>query len=361
MSRIPDFTPDGNTNGSTPFGTGYPESFLTGAQYFWLTQQKASSFKSFTVKESFKEKILDKKATVFQSQVALTESGKNFFTYLYDGTHIKVKNAHKIKNIPVFDVEVTYLQGFDIEGLVKEFKPFLVKRENLNTISVMCSSSNGLYVKSVELPKTEVDIPLNYGTDFKAKHDLITKKLIEKRSGIYIFHGEPGTGKTTYIKHLASLIDKRFIYISESISSSLDGPQLTSVLIDEQAESPSGLVLIIEDAEKLIKKRRNSDNNIVSTILNMSDGILSNIFSTSIILTYNTLDDEDKDPAITRLGRLRWTHKFGALTQTDAQNKIDALGFKYKANKEMTLAEIYNLNEETGLEEKEERKIGFKP
>jgi hypothetical protein len=53
-------------------------------------------------------------------------------------------------------------------------------------------------------------------------------------------------------------------------------------------------------------------------------------------------------------------HKFDALPIEDAQALIDNLGFDYKADKAMTLTEIYNLSEvEYKTEEKSKPTIGF--
>jgi hypothetical protein len=61
-----------------------------------------------------------------------------------------------------------------------------------------------------------------------------------------------------------------------------------------------------------------------------------------------------------RKGRLIAEHKFDALPMEDSQALIDHLGFDHKADKEMTLTEIYNLSEvEYKSEEKGKPTIGF--
>jgi hypothetical protein len=53
-------------------------------------------------------------------------------------------------------------------------------------------------------------------------------------------------------------------------------------------------------------------------------------------------------------------HKFDALPLEDTQALIDSLGFEHKADKGMTLTEIYNLSEvEYKSEEKGRPSIGF--
>jgi hypothetical protein len=72
------------------------------------------------------------------------------------------------------------------------------------------------------------------------------------------------------------------------------------------------------------------------------------------------MDKAKIDSALLRKGRLIAEHKFDALPIEDAQALIDSLGYEHKADKPMTLTEIYNLNEaEYKTEEKGRQSIGF--
>jgi hypothetical protein len=72
------------------------------------------------------------------------------------------------------------------------------------------------------------------------------------------------------------------------------------------------------------------------------------------------MDKAKIDSALLRKGRLIAEHKFDALPIDDAQALIDSLGFQHKADKPMTLTEIYNLSEvEYKSEEKGRPTIGF--
>jgi ATP-dependent 26S proteasome regulatory subunit len=121
----------------------------------------------------------------------------------------------------------------------------------------------------------------------------------------------------------------------------------------------AGSVLFIEDAERVITDRNSGGGNGVSNILNITDGILSDILNIQIVATFN-MDKAKIDSALLRKGRLIAEHKFDALPMEDSQALIDHLGFEHKADKEMTLTEIYNLSEvEYKSEEKGKPTIGF--
>jgi len=68
-----------------------------------------------------------------------------------------------------------------------------------------------------------------------------------KQDGLVLLHGLPGTGKSTYIRHLVSLLKKRVIFLPLSIASRLDTPHVLPLLI----QNPNS-ILVIEDAEELL-------------------------------------------------------------------------------------------------------------
>jgi hypothetical protein len=217
---------------------------------------------------------------------------------------------------------------------------------------------------SVDIPDN-VDLSLNYGEEFLNVDKTIKERLSEKSSGLYMFQGPPGTGKTTYIKYLAGQIDRDFIYIPTSMLEFFaTDPNSLSVLL----QKPNS-ILILEDAEKaIIKREDNAMASSVSSLLNLSDGIMSDILKTAVILTYNC-SRQEVDEALKRKGRLRVDYEFGNLKASDAKKLAEHL--KYPASlieeeikKDISLADVYNLKDKVNFyEEKEEEdtpRIGFR-
>ena len=123
-------------------------------------------------------------------------------------------------------------------------------------------------------------------------------------------------------------------------------------------ENPDSL-LIIEDAERVITDRSVSASvDGVSNILNLTDGILGDCLNIQVLATFNT-DKERIDKALLRKGRLVVDHAFHALNKKDAQELINHLNIKTKAKGSMTLADIYNFEEEIIRSSSDENKIGF--
>lgn len=96
------------------------------------------------------------------------------------------------------------------------------------------------------------------------------------------------------------------------------------------------------------------------TILNLTDGILASVLKIAVIVTYNY--ERDKiDPALLRKGRLRIEHNFDLLTAEEANVVLKKMGKDYRTDIPMSLADIYNLEEDTFRKEeiKENRSMGF--
>ena len=245
----------------------------------------------------------------------------------------------------------------DFNEVTSHFTPLAKKRkERENNIALVIQTNRGYDTTSFELPKQKLDIELGYGKSFKPIHEKIIHKLNEPKSkGLVLLHGTPGTGKTHYLKFLASKIkNKRVLFIPPFLADFITSPEMTPFLIQN-----AGSVLFIEDAEKVITDRNTGGGNGVSNILNITDGILSDILNIQIVATFN-MDKKKIDEALLRKGRLIAEHKFDALPTEDSQALIDHLGFDYKTDKPMTLTEIYNLSEvEYKSEDKGRTTIGF--
>jgi ATP-dependent 26S proteasome regulatory subunit len=149
-------------------------------------------------------------------------------------------------------------------------------------------------------------------------------------------HGLPGTGKTTYLRHLIGSIKKRVLFVAPSVASNLMNPEFIDLLID----NPNAVV-IIEDAENIIMDRKFSSNSSVSNLLNISDGLLSDCLNVQIICTFNS-ELHMVDSALLRKGRLIAKYEFDKLNAKKAQRLSDHLGFKNSIDKPMTIAEITN-------------------
>ncbi len=222
----------------------------------------------------------------------------------------------------------------------------------------MLNSNGSLAIKNISFDSPRFannDLLLNYGKDFEKIYAKIVDKLSNIPKGLLIFRGASGTGKTTLIKHLTSKINRPFIFIPTGLGGELASPSFLTLLLNHKNS-----IIVLEDAEQAIQSREIDIGNSssCSTLLNISEGIISELLKITIILSYNT-GNERVDSALTRPGRLNFDYCFKALSIEDGQKLADSLGKNIKISKEMTLAEIYNIEVDTNFSAPVAKKMGF--
>jgi ATP-dependent 26S proteasome regulatory subunit len=118
-------------------------------------------------------------------------------------------------------------------------------------------------------------------------------------------------------------------------------------------------ILIVEDAERVISDRESNGSSIgVSNILNLTDGILGDCLNIQIIATFN-MKREKIDAALLRKGRLIAEHKFEKLSVENVNILLKHLGKNHEVHKEMSLSDIYNIDEEFYKSDNQKNSIGF--
>jgi hypothetical protein len=236
-------------------------------------------------------------------------------------------------------------------GLIKNFIDYNLA----NKIYIVYRTSYGFDKKPFDVKKIDISIEDNYNDDFKEVHEKILKTINNKnQSGLYIFSGLSGSGKTYFLRYLASKIKKPIIFIPSDIVQSIIDPSFIRFLMDNNDS-----ILIIEDAEPVLETRDSNRTNAVSNILNLTDGLLSDCLNMSIICTFNT-DSKNIDKALLRKGRLLINYKFEKLSIEKCRKLFEKLGHKNINVKEpMTLADIYNYYDTNNYDKQETTKIGF--
>lgn len=199
-----------------------------------------------------------------------------------------------------------------------------------------------------------IDYDKHYNDDFKPIAKKIDEFIESIDSGLIIAHGVAGTGKTTYLRHLMTHHNKKFIILSNALMNNIADPSFIKFIL-EQKDS----ILILEDCEQLLQDRKNNAfNNGIANILNMTDGLYSDILNIKIIATFNA-DIKDIDQALLRKGRLVAKYEFGLLSADKTKTLMKELNKSDDHPTQMTLADIYNFKDITGGESVSRKKIGF--
>ena len=252
-----------------------------------------------------------------------------------------------------FRCKILYRNAENLEK-VKACLRRVSQSKKKGNVHLLCSIDGMLSLQrfDIKLPG-KVDLDLNYGLAAKEKFSKMEEYLENGRSGLILLSGEPGTGKSTFIKHLTTITDRKIIYMPPTGADQLTSPDFISFIMGHR-----GSVLLLEDAEKALRSRDSQDNGAISNLLNITDGILGDCLNITVIATFN-IDREKIDSALVRKGRLLVEHHFKALSSDDANRLLESVGSSRRTDSPMTLAEIYNDEDNFHEKEGEKRKVGF--
>ena len=123
----------------------------------------------------------------------------------------------------------------EIEEYIQFLRNYETKFEEGNYLNIIVNSHDGLDTKRVSIENQEMNYELNYNDDLKEVHDLLVSKLNAKNEkGVVLLHGEPGTGKTTYIKSLIPHVKKEILLIPSKMAIDLTHPDFINLLLNNR-------------------------------------------------------------------------------------------------------------------------------
>jgi len=218
---------------------------------------------------------------------------------------------------------------------------------------ILTKKSSGFETEEVSFDDLHINVESNYNDDFTTVDRTITESFESGGSGLILFYGVPGTGKTTYIKNLISNYpDSNFIFVQNEFIKNLLEPDFISFLLKQRNS-----ILIIEDAEKVLATRNQlKEDSFVSTILQLTDGLFSDYLNIKIICTFN-ISLSQIDSALLRKGRIIAKYEFKPLGKEKTKKLLNEMGINDK-EEELTVSQIYNYEKED-YQKRKSKKIGF--
>ncbi len=182
---------------------------------------------------------------------------------------------------------------------------------------------------------------LHYGSG--EWHADFIAKLHGSSHGLSIFEGSPGTGKTSYLRHLMGVLKEthRFYFIPTATMGVLSNPDFIGFWAEQRRHhADMQFVVILEDSDAALMTRGADNREQVSAILNLSDGMLADFLRLQIICTINC-KAADIDQALLRPGRLLCHRVFHRLDYAQASMLAESLGRKLSAAQDYSLAEVF--------------------
>lgn len=158
---------------------------------------------------------------------------------------------------------------------------------------------------------------------------------LNSSSSVLVLNGPVGTGKSTLITHMISSAKMKVMTAFDEKVMKSDSLYV-NFIADEYD------LLILEDADLMLMDRIGKDNDTMSKLLNVSEGIID-VGKKKIIFTANLNNLEVLDKAIRRPGRCYDIVQFRELTRDEANVIRDKIGkVPFQKEREYSLAEVYN-------------------
>ena len=254
-------------------------------------------------------------------------------------------------------ISIFYSKKYDpdyIRDLVDKILKIIPYSEEKKKNAKVQLVTYGNYYDTVEsaIKSTTVDIKKNYNDDFLPIYDKLVDFIHQRESGVVLLHGEIGAGKTNLCRHLVTHEPADYLFITPPVAASMGNPDFVGFLMDNKNS-----IFVMEDCEQLLQERvTNNWSTSLANILNMTDGILSDIFNIKFICTFNA-PETTIDSALLREGRCFVNYKFDKLKadKVAVLNRENNLGIPEDEICDMTLAELYNYKGKKEVK----KKIGF--
>lgn len=328
-----------------------------------LPKKNFRKFENYVLGEGFKmiergnlsfryihpERKISINGEVSEETIAESEEEKEY----YDGAEMAPLTSSSgdeeffISVLPTKENRI-FMEKF-IKKITNSFMIDLAKDES--KFYMIAQNNRGLFSQRTNfksIPIKDERFDMFYGKDFP--HEKLKKFVTEETENLMLLHGDPGTGKSNYIKHIITNSKKKVIYIPPSMLSVISTPGFISYVMENKNS-----IILIEDAEEVLSVDRNSATN---NLLGLTDGFLKDALNLKIICTFNC-PIAKIDPALMRKGRMYFEYKFDKLTVDECRELSKFLNFERHVTEPMTLAEFF-IKEDNHIKNSfEERTIGF--
>ena len=251
-----------------------------------------------------------------EKTVGLSHSAKR-----YESINIKTKNDIQILKDFIKDARDYCDPKYSNYVIIKTYKNYW------NTLSRLPSRS----IDTIYLNKKEKDRLIEDVNDFiKSENEYHEYGIPYKRT--YLFEGKPGTGKTSLIFAIASMLNMNIGIVTF-------GPDMDdSNFMNAISSLPENYILLLEDVDALFIDRSSTNKSFLSfsAMLNTLDGMGRK----NKLLTFITTNYVDKlDKALLRPGRIDYILTF----DSSSKEQIKVMFEKYRKDEKDKFEEFYNL------------------
>lgn len=301
----------------------YKDDILTQFEEF-ESINKFSEVLSHFLGDILNEKVLRKVSeTIYISYVVVDKLSEN--CYVSD-LIIYYKSQDDLDKVDELLKETTNFQDCEVE-----------EQESNNLYSVGFDTS-GLYLDTLDLKSLYLENTEElYSKKTWKDINKFAKKIKKKTTGLSIFYGDRGTGKSSIIKYLSEQLENDFIFISNSV---LD-VTINSSEFRKFLEKYNNPVIILDDCEMIFNEFFTKSNMISNNLIQLVDGLIR-MQNLNIITIFNFEDKSEIDHNLTECNNLLDIIEFTYLTKDESNQLSESLKYKSKNKEEKRLIDVLN-------------------
>lgn len=328
----------------------YKQTELNKKVYHYKTQKFFTPSKFETIKSA----IQDVREILGDAVIEQVPSGSDHkinckYYFINDGFagYVSVQSGRKYAtlNIELFSIYENVLKNID--------KIIFDNTKTLNSqsIYVLTAGDYGLDITSIGYNDLSLE-ESNYTQSVLHDVNYVLNEFSkpEPFGRLAIFHGKPGTGKTYLCKAIFNdtrLANTKIVYTSPETLVKYSADQIIDLLINYDGggyykNDDGPILLFIEDADALLSQRGPDNRENISSMLNLSDGLIGHMLDIRILATTN-MSTIELDKAIERKGRLCKLVKIDSLESEQANKVYQRISGKTDSpfDSSVVLADIY--------------------
>jgi len=254
-------------------------------------------------------------------------------SWQYESSHTGIAIVLSSENIQKSNDYIT-----EVENTLSKF----IVKENVVTYTILQNDDSKELNETFYQDSIEVDFnPI--ATPFIEDIDTYIESFLSSKAPVLILQGEPGTGKTTFVKYLLQIMQSKVQEKREDFKAMYSFDENIFYLSDfyKRIIYDDYDVLVLEDINQVLHKNQDSERlNPINKFLSVTDGLISKY--KKIIITTNIESKHHINPALLRPGRCYDVIPFRKLEGVEIDNLCDSVAKDLHLQTEsINLSEFY--------------------